>query len=183
MATVKPNMCSYAPIDKTPKLDMRASIHQRALSSGYKLTIIADQVGTTIFGANTIKDGQTIIFSGKVSNLVTSLQLTTDGGPSEVVLLNIASTDNVNFIGSLTLFNPSISSSASGIIVGKIKNGFLPNSSSVNINNTNAVGFQFYSASNFSDHCFNANDNVTSIGGQVKTGPLWAANTPSEKSF
>lgn len=222
----------YAPVDNTPKLDMRASIYQGTLVSGYKLTITADQVGTAISGAYTIKDGQTIISSGKVSSLVTSLQLTTDGGPciaeqmsavpsnitasgadltlsgtgctestiaqnittttriskitqtaamklisqgttnaSEVILLNIASADNVNFIGSLTLSNQSISTSASGTLVGKIRNGFLTSSSSVNINDPNAVGFQFDSGSNFSGHFFNANDNITSIGGQIKTAP------------
>lgn len=68
----------YAPIDTTPKLDMKAAIYQSTLSSGYKLTITTDQIGTSVNGAYTIKNGAVIISSGTVSNVITNLTFLAD---------------------------------------------------------------------------------------------------------
>lgn len=72
----------YAPVDNTPKLDMKAAIYQGILPSGYKLTLTVDQIGTDgVSGAYTIKDGATIISRGIVSNLTTDLALLADKSP------------------------------------------------------------------------------------------------------
>jgi hypothetical protein len=79
----------YTAVNNAPKLDMRAAIYQAVLPSGNTLTITTDQPNSTdVYGAYTIKNGSTIISSGKVSNTVSNLALTGNPGspcPSEAI--------------------------------------------------------------------------------------------------
>jgi len=65
----------YSPVDNTPKLDMKAAVYKALLPSGNTLTITTDQSDINVYGAYTIKNGSTIVSSGKVGNLVTQLSL------------------------------------------------------------------------------------------------------------
>ncbi len=223
----------YAAVDNTPKLDMRAAIYQAVLPSGNTLTITSDQTGTAVYGAYTIKNaGGTILSSGKVDNLVTSLNLTgypgslcdgmsivpsnintnQDGAEAtisgnscteslpitrtiskyippastpnvmhslgvissanQVLEVSVASGDNVNFVGTITLTNSSLSLSAFGTIVGTITSSSLSPTSGgtvVRIDDPLAYGFVFSRTTNFSGHFFNATDNIQTLIGNVRT--------------
>lgn len=67
---------NYAPVDNTPKLDMKAAVYKAVLPSGNILTITTDQSDVNVYGAYTIKNGSTIVSSGKVANIVSQLSLT-----------------------------------------------------------------------------------------------------------
>ena len=223
----------YAPVDNTPKLDMKGSIYKIVLSSGNTLTITTDQSGTTVNGAYTVKNpGGTILSRGKIDNLVTSLNLTgypgslcdamsivlsnintnqdgavatisgnscTESLPitrdiskytplastpnlmysrgvissaNQVLEVSVASGDNVNFVGTITLTNSSLSLSAFGTIVGTITSSSLSPTSGgtvVRIDDPLANGFVFSRTTNFSGHFFDATDNIQTLAGNIRT--------------
>lgn len=226
----------YAPVDNTPKLDMKAAIYQAVLPSGNTLTITTDQSGTAVYGAYTIRNaGGTILSSGKVENLVTSLALKGHPGsqcdamsivPSnintnrdgavanitgiscsetlpisrdinkyippaltpnvmysrgvissanQVIEVSVASGDNVNFVGTITLTNSSLSLSAFGTIIGTITSSSLSPTSGgtvVRIDDPSAYGFVFSRTTNFSGHFFDTTDNIQTLVGNVRTTPV-----------
>lgn len=227
----------YAPVDNTPKLNMKESIYKVGLPSGNTLTITTDQSGTTVIGAYTVKNaGGTILSSGKVDNLVTGINLTGYPGslcdamsivPSNIntnqdgavatisgnscteslpitrsiskfvppatarmfskgiisanqeVSISVASGDNVNFVGSVTLDDKSLPASATGTIVGTVTNSnTIPSVSNtiVEINNPAASGFVFTRTTNFSGHFLALNDSISAVSGHVRTSISPLAN-------
>lgn len=108
----------YAAVDNTPKLDMRAAIYQAVLPSGNTLTITTDQPNNTdVYGAYTIKNGSTIISSGRVSNIVSNLALTGNPGspcPIEAItIVPISSSINAaRDAGNITIAGVSCSESS-----------------------------------------------------------------------
>ncbi len=230
----------YAPVDNTPKLNMKESIYKVLLPSGNTLTITTDQSGTTVNGAYTIRNGAAIISSGTVSNIVS--QITLKGYPgspcpdeaitivptninatnseaditlsgqkscsesltttrsrlskfvplatarmfSKVIIntnqevsISVASGDNVNFVGSVTLEDISLPASATGTIVGTVTNSStIPSVSNavVEINNPAAFGFVFTRTTNFSGHFLALNDSISAVNGHVRTSISPLAN-------
>ena len=221
----------YAPVDNTPKLDMKAAIYQGTLPSGYKLTLTVDQTGTAVAGAYTIKDGAAIISRGNVSNQTNNLALVADKSPcvaeqltaktsnvtatsadleisgfgctggtpgqavattifiskvsplparklgsrgttgiGDLISIDLASADDVNFVGSLNISNQALQTSFSGTVVAKARN-FLDDFAVVNINTINAInpvnGLLFDRVTNFSGNFFTGN--FTKITGQLNT--------------
>ena len=85
-------------------------------------------------------------------------------GLGERITVELASADDVNFIGSLNISNPSLQTSFSGTIVAKARN-FLDDFAVVNIN-TPANGLLF-NVSDYSGNFFTGN--FTKITGQLNT--------------
>lgn len=228
---------SLAPVGPSG-LNMKAAIYQAILPSGDLLTLTTDQPsGNAVVGAYTIKktDG-TIVSSGKISNLVSSLTLighkskpysdeaiiisidpktvnaardeayiTISGdkiwsgtlpittpllihkpvtsrmysrgiiGSDQELAVDVVSGDNINFVGSVTLYNnnPSFSSTATGTIIGTATNSGNDPVTSPDIvpvvEIKNSTGFFFSGIRNSSGNFFDASSNITNITGQVLT--------------
>lgn len=93
---------------------------------------------------------------------------------NQVLEVSVASGDNVNFVGTITLTNSSLSLSAFGTIVGTITSSSLSPTSGgtvVRIDDPSAYGFVFSRTTNFSGHFFDATDNIQTLVGNVRTTP------------
>lgn len=91
---------------------------------------------------------------------------------NQVLEVSVASGDNVNFVGSITLEDRSLPALATGTIVGTITNSSdVPstNNTVVEINNPTAFGFVFNRTTNFSGHFMALNDNLSAVSGYVRT--------------
>lgn len=110
----------------------------------------------------------TVVSISKVSPLADQ-KLISRGttGIGDLISIDLASADDVNFVGSLTISNQALQRSASGTIVAKARN-FTNDFAVVNINTLNgANGLLFDRATNFSGNFFTPN--VTKITGQLNT--------------
>lgn len=155
--------------------DKSPCVAEQLTAKTSNVTTISADLAISGFGCTASTTGQkvetTVVAISKVSPLADQ-KLISRGttGLGELITVELASADDVNFVGSLKLSNQALQTSASGTIVAKARN-FTEDSAVVNINTINGInpanGLLFDRVTNFSGNFFTSN--VTKITGQFNT--------------